>query len=56
MIKDIQGKLVKEIPITLNNEINEVEFEHGYGRVGIYSYSLIVDGQEITTKQMIYAN
>ena len=56
IVRDIQGRLVKEIPIELDNEINEVPFEHGYGTVGIYSYSLIVDGTLIGTKQMVYAN
>ena len=56
VIRDIQGKIVKELPIQLDNEINEVIYEHGYGKVGIYNYSLIVDGKVLTTKQMIFAN
>ncbi len=56
IIRDIQGKIVKELPISLHNEINEVTYEHGYGKVGVYSYSLIVDGKIMTTKQMIFAN
>jgi len=56
IIQDIQGKIVKELPINLDNEVNEVIYEHGYGKVGIYSYSLIVDGNILTTKQMVFAN
>ncbi len=56
VIRDIQGKIVKEIPIDLSNEINEVTYEHGYGIVGIYSYSLVVDDKILVTKQMVFAN
>ena len=56
VIRDLQGRLVKEIPISLNGEYNEVPFEHGYGQAGIYIYSLVVDGELLSTKQMVYAN
>ncbi len=56
VIRDFQGKVVKELPIALTNEINEVTYVHGYGKVGIYSYSLIVDGEILITKRMIFAN
>ena len=56
LVRDIQGKIVKQLPINLNDEINEVVYEHGYGNVGIYTYSLIVDGKIVTTKQMVFAN
>ena len=56
VIRDAQGKLVQEIPIELDQEINEVTYNHGYGKVGVYSYSLVVDGQVLSTKQMIFAN
>ena len=56
VIHDIQGKTIKELPINLDKEVNEVIYEHGYGKVGIYSYSLIVDDKIVTTKQMIFAN
>jgi len=56
MVRDIQGRVVKEIPIDLNNEVNEVNYEHGYGQVGVFSYTLIVDGVEMGTEKMIFAN
>lgn len=56
VIRDVQGKLVKQLPINLNDEVSEVTYEHGYGKTGIYSYSLVVDGQIMETKQMIFAN
>ncbi|MCB0402575.1 MAG: M28 family peptidase [Flavobacteriales bacterium] len=55
-IRDIQGKLVETLPISLTQEVNEVIYDHGYGRVGIYSYSLVVDDVIRDTKRMIFAN
>jgi len=56
IIRDIQGKVVQELPINLNNEMNEVAYEHGYGKVGVFSYTLVVDGVKMGTKNMIFAN
>ena len=55
-IRDIQGKLVKVIPISLDKKINEVTFSHGYGNMGTYVYTLMVDGKPVDSKQMIFAN
>lgn len=56
VIRDLQGKIIKKLPIALTNEINEVNYEHGYGKVGIYTYSLVIDGVEVDTKKMVFAN
>lgn len=56
MIRDIQGKEVERLPIDLSNEVNEVVYNHGYGKVGVFLYSLIVDNQEVSTKRMIFSN
>lgn len=55
-IRDIQGKLVQVIPISLDQKINEVTFSHGYGKMGTYVYTLMVDGKPVDSKQMIFAN
>jgi hypothetical protein len=55
-IRDVQGKLVKRIPLSLDNKLNEVVFNHGYGNMGTYLYSLKVDGEVVATKRMIFAN
>jgi hypothetical protein len=55
-IYDMNGTLIEKLPIELNNEINEVTYFHGYGKVGTYAYSLVVDGKVIATKRMIFAN
>lgn len=55
-IQDLSGKQIERIPIELNNEINEVSYEHGYGKTGTYIYSLYVDGKMIESKRMIFAN
>lgn len=56
LVRDIKGKLLEKLPITLEQGINEVNYEHGYGKTGVCSYTLVVDGREISTKRMIFAN
>ena len=55
-IKDINGKLIEQLKIELNLGINEVFYQHGYGKTGVYYYSLMLDGKEIARKPMIFAN
>ena len=50
-ICDMQGKMVKQVPVTPTE--NSITIE-GYNLIpGLYLYSLVVDGQEIDTKRMI---
>lgn len=56
VITDVQGKIVEQLPIDLNNEVNEVIYEHGYGKTGVFTYTLVVDGNEMSSKRMIFAN
>jgi len=55
-IKDVTGKLIEKIKIELNPGINEVFYQHGFGTTGIYYYSLLIDGKEVQSKSMIFAN
>ncbi len=56
VIRDISGKEIKRLPVTLYVGMNEVLYEHGYGFSGAYLYSLVVDGAVIQTRTMIFAN
>jgi hypothetical protein len=55
-VTDLNGKLLKEIPVELQQGMNEVLYEHGYGASGVLLYSLVIDGKVISTKEMIFAN
>ena len=55
-IIDLNGKIVENLKIELNPGINEVVYEHGYGKTGIYYYSLLIDGKESERKSMLFAN
>lgn len=55
-ITDINGKQIKKLPIKLNKGINEVTYDHGYNVVGTYVYTLVVNGQKVASKRMIFAN
>ncbi len=55
-IVDLQGKWVEEMKINLQEGMNEVIYEHGYGKVGTFIYTLIIDGKPIDSKRMVFAN
>lgn len=56
IVSDLSGKEIKRIPLDLHAGYNEVLYEHGYGVVGTYVYSLVIDGQMIDSKSMVFAN
>ncbi len=55
-IKDLNGREVQRMGISLNNGMNEIQYEHGYNVSGTYIYSLVVDGVVIDSKRMVFAN
>lgn len=55
-IADIAGKEIKRLKITLNPGMNEVMYEHGYSITGTFTYTLVVNGQKLQTKRMVFAN
>jgi hypothetical protein len=56
LIRDLSGREIERLPIQLNNEVCEVVYEHGFAQIGVYSYTLVVDGKEVATKMMVFAN
>ena len=56
LIKDITGREIKKMDITLTEGMNEIMYEHGYNMTGTYIYSLVVDGNVIDTKKMTFTN
>ncbi len=55
-IADIAGKEIKRLKITLNPGMNEVMYEHGYNVTGTFTYTLVVNGQKLQSKRMVFAN
>lgn len=55
VIRDLNGNVIKKLPISLNEGTNEVLYQHGYGASGVYSYTLMIDNDAIETKRMIFA-
>lgn len=55
-IYDVNGKVIETIQTRLEEGMNEMLYTHGYGRTGVYLYSLEVNGRLIDTKRMIFAN
>lgn len=55
--QDLQGKELTRLPITLHQGMNDVVYgyQHHDYVPGIYLYSLVVDGQVVDTKRMVYA-
>ncbi len=55
-IKDLNGREVRRMPVSLEEGVNEVIYDHGYNMSGIYVYSLVVDGKVIDSKRMTFTN
>jgi len=55
-ISDMQGKLIQNIPVVLKQGMNEVLYTHGYGVRGTFAYALVVGGQTVDARQMVFAN
>jgi hypothetical protein len=55
-ITDMNGKPVQRIPVSLHQGMNEILYTHGYGQQGTFVYTLLVDGQPVDSRQMIFAN
>ena len=55
-ISDLNGREISRIPVTLQVGSNEILYRHGYNHVGVYAYSLVVDGMVMDTKRMVFAN
>ena len=56
VVYDINGKKVENMKIDLKPGVNEAFYQHGYGKTGTYFYTLVIDGNEISLKSMIFAN
>jgi hypothetical protein len=57
VVHDRNGRKLTELPIDLSPGLHEVVYDfsnHNFVR-GTYSYSLVVDGQILATRQMVYA-
>lgn len=57
LVHDSSGKTLASYSIQLDLGVQEVLYDHGNHKyqAGLYSYSLVIDGQVFDTKQMVYA-
>jgi hypothetical protein len=53
-ITDLTGMVVKELPLQIKPGLNEVVYDHGYGKVGTYVYSLYVGGELTDSRKMLF--
>ena len=53
-IRDIQGRLVRSLPIALNSEVNEVLYEHGFNAKGLFHCSLYIDSIMVDSQKLIF--
>ena len=56
LVSDLQGKIIQNIPVTLQQGMNEVLYTHGYGVRGTFAYALQIGGKTVDARQMIFAN
>lgn len=55
VIRDLQGRLIQQLPMQLEQGMNDVVYFHGYNATGTYIYSLEIDGQVVESKRMVFA-
>lgn len=55
-VYDANGKQIELLTMDLKEGVNEVIYEHGYGQVGVFIYTLEIDGRVIESKRMVFAN
>ncbi|MEX2596536.1 MAG: M28 family peptidase [Salibacteraceae bacterium] len=53
-ITDVNGRTIHKMHSTISHGINEILYDHGYGKVGTYFYSLVIDDRVIDTKKMVF--
>lgn len=53
-IRDLSGALVFEQSVKVRLGVNEIIYDHGYGKTGTFLYSLILDSEPIDTKKMVF--
>jgi len=53
-IQDIKGQVIQELTVEVKSGPNEVIYDHGYGKVGTFFYSLVIDGQVLDAKKMVF--
>lgn len=53
-IQDINGAVIYEQVTPVRLGANEVVYDHGYGKTGTYMYSLVIDGQAVDSKKMVF--
>jgi hypothetical protein len=50
------GRTLQQLPIRLKKGIAEVVYKHGYHASGACLYSLVIDGKQVQTRKMVFAN
>jgi len=53
-ITDTQGQMAQQMTTSIKMGVNEILYDHGYGKVRTYFYNLIIDGKTIDTKKMVF--
>lgn len=56
VVTDLNGKMIKTIPVEVQEGMNEVLYHHGYNMVGTFLYSLYINDKVVATKKMVFAN
>jgi len=55
VIRNRDGELIKRLPASAKEGVNEVVYNHGYNQEGTYVYTLEIGGRPIASKMMVFA-
>jgi len=53
-ITALDGKVIRKLKVNLRKGMNVVQYDHGFGIMGIYIYSLVIDGLPVQSRKMIF--
>jgi hypothetical protein len=55
-VLDSNGTVIKSFPMKLKTGINEQLYHHGFNSAGTYLYQLVIDGEVIDSRKMVFGN
>lgn len=56
VISDVSGRVLTRLETDVRQGVNEVLYHHGYGATGVLTQTLLIDGEFIESRSMIFAN
>lgn len=53
-VMDLMGAVIFDCDVPVRLGANEIIYDHGYGKTGTFTYSLIIDDEVVDSKKMVF--